>query len=177
MQVCFALPWGFSNEAIKHGLLSFKGDNEDNPGRGNYYEKNGLKIIIDFAHNPHGLSAITQTLKQIPAKRRLVLICQAGDRSDKDISDMVKAALIAEPDCIVVSELGSHLRGRSLGEVPRIISDALLASGVQAESIIQAESVIDGAKKALAWAQAEDLLLLLALTDRDKVIELIQTEV
>ena len=172
--LCFAL--GFSKEEIRQGLLSFNGDNQDNPGRGNYYEKNGVKIIIDFAHNPHGLRAVSETVKHLPASRSLVLLCQAGDRSDKDITDMVHAALNAKPDCIVVCELESHLRGRELGDVPRVITDALLKSGLQTDAIIQASSVLDGVKKALAWAQADDLLLLLALTDRDKVVELIQTK-
>ena len=169
----FAL--GLSNEAIKQGLVLFKGDNQDNPGRGNFYQRNDVKILIDFAHNPHGLRAVTETVKHLPANRRLILICQAGDRSDQDIMDMTHAALNAKPDCVVVCELASHLRGRELGEVPGLITNTLLKSGIKADAILHATSVLDGCKQALAWAKADDLLLLLALTDRDKVIELIQS--
>lgn len=167
--LCTAL--GISPNYIKQGLLAFKGDYKDNPGRGNIIEKNGRKIIIDFAHNEHGLSAIAQTINSMPAKRRLVLICQAGDRSDYDIQAMVHASLLAKPDRVIVCELPDHLRGRSLGDVPQVMTNALISSGFPENEIIHASSVFEGSKKALAWAKPDDLLLLLALTDRDKVLE------
>ncbi len=169
--LCTAL--GISPKYIKQGLLAFKGDYKDNPGRGNIIEKNGRKIILDFAHNEHGLSAIAKTINSMPAKRRLVLICQAGDRSDLDIQAMVNAALLAKPNRVIISELPDHLRGRSLGDVPQVMTNVLISSGFPENEIIQAISVFEGSKKALAWAEPGDLLLLLALTDRDKVISLI----
>ena len=49
---------GVSDQAIRVGLGDFRGDPDDNPGRGNWFEKNGVQILVDFAHNEHGMKAI-----------------------------------------------------------------------------------------------------------------------
>ncbi len=173
--MCRAL--GFANDTIGQGLKDFASTPENNPGRGNRFDFNGITAIVDFAHNEHGLGLMAQTIKNMPAKRRLVLIGQAGDRSDELIYGLVKSALKAEPDCLVICEMQSHLRGRELGEVPKVISQAAIDLGMNDKQIIHAKDTVDGTKKALNWAQAGDLLLILGLTNRQQIIELLSTEV
>ncbi len=165
---------GFSNTTIAKGLSSFESTPENNPGRGNLFAYNGAKVIVDFAHNEHGLGLMAQTIKNMPAKRRLVLLGQAGDRSDELIFGLVKSALIAQPDCLVICEMESHLRGRKLGEIPKIIHQAANKLGMKDEQILHATDTIEGTKKALQWAQADDLLLILGLTNRHEIIDLLQ---
>ena len=89
---------GFNNKTIALGLKDFESTPENNPGRGNLFEFNGIKAIVDFAHNEHGLGLMAQTIKNMPAKRRLVMMGQAGDRTDLLIEGLVKSALKAKPD-------------------------------------------------------------------------------
>lgn len=81
----------------------------------------GVNVILDFAYNPHGLTALTEALNNVPAKRRLYLCGQGGDRSDKDIYDLTKVIRDADPNAIIVKELPTKLRGRIPGEVPNLI--------------------------------------------------------
>ena len=69
------LALGIKLPAIREGLAHFKGDVADNPGRGNYFDVNGGKLLVDFAHNPHSLTAIINTVKAMPAKRRFNISC------------------------------------------------------------------------------------------------------
>jgi UDP-N-acetylmuramyl tripeptide synthase len=155
---------------IGDGLKTFDG-NRDNPGRGNLREINGISIMVDFAHNPHGLNAVVDTLLQIPAKRRLVMLGHAGDRSNEDIGELTQVAQRLNPERVVIFELEDYLRGRQLGEIPDIIIETLTSSGYPAAHILLATDPVDGTSQALEWAQEGDFLLLLALGDRGKVFE------
>jgi UDP-N-acetylmuramyl tripeptide synthase len=42
----------------------------------------GITAIVDFAHNPHGLAALTGMVAAMDARRRAIVIGQAGDRDD-----------------------------------------------------------------------------------------------
>ena len=46
MALCSVL--GAPDEALATGLKAFSGDAEENPGRGNLFIKNGIKIFIDL---------------------------------------------------------------------------------------------------------------------------------
>lgn len=169
--MCRAL--GFNNQTIAKGLKDFSSTPENNPGRGNLFEFNGIKAIADFAHNEHGLAQMAKTIKNMPAKRRLVMMGQAGDRSDELIEGLVKSALKAEPDMLVICEMESHLRGRKLGEIPTLIQKYAIKHGLKPDQIMHANDTIDGAKKSLNWAQFGDIMLLLALTNRTAILELL----
>ena len=73
----------------------------------------------------------------------------------------------------IVAELEDYLRGRQLGEVPRLISEAATANGLSKENIIIADSPYAGAQKVVEQLKNADLALLLALSDREQIIELL----
>ena len=155
------------------GLAGFSGSPQENPGRGNVIGLGGVTLLVDFAHNPHGLAALLEMAESLAAKRRLVLIGQAGDRRDEDIRELVQTLWQSRPDRVVVKEMPSVLRGRAPGEVSRLILDELTRLGVQPEAVGQAESELDAVRQALAWAQEGDLLVLLLHSERKAVFALL----
>jgi UDP-N-acetylmuramyl tripeptide synthase len=157
---------------IADGLKAFDG-NRDNPGRGNLRIINDISVMVDFAHNPHGLNAVVDTLLQLPAKNRMVMLGHAGDRSIDEIRELTRVALRLDPQKIIVYELEEYLRGRELGEVPNIIIDALTEFGFAKEHISLSPNPGAGASQALAMASAGDFLLLLTLGDRTEVFEVL----
>ncbi len=87
------------------------------------------------------------------------------------IGNLVCSAMKASPDCLVVCELPGYERGRSQGEVSGIIAGFATDMGMPDSGIMFAADPAAGAEKALDWARSGDLLLLLALTQRDEVFE------
>lgn len=169
--LCKALQ--FDNASIAQGLSVFQSDASDNPGRGNLFTYQGASVFVDFAHNVHSVNAIVATLQSVPAKRRLLLLGQAGDRSDEDIRALATAAHQLGVDQWLLVEIPTYLRGRQLGEIPRIIAGRLGELGVTENKIAYADTVFEGATKALAWSREGDSLLLLAPDDRDKIFTLL----
>ena len=98
----------------------------------------------------------------------------AGDRDNASIRKLASTIAQTRPDRIIVKELEDYLRGREQGEVPALIIEELLASGVPPEAIGQATSEMDAIRQALAWAQKGDLLLLITHSSRSGVVSYLE---
>ena len=165
---------GISISAMAEGLAGFTDSPDENPGRGNYIEIGGITVLIDFAHNPHGVRALAPAVKSILANRRLVIAGQAGDRSDADTCDMIQALWSFDPEMVVVAELPNLLRGRTPGELTKVMSDELIRLGSNDENIIKTDTEYSAVIKSLEWAQPGDFLALLVHEDRIKTMELLE---
>lgn len=171
MLLCHTL--GVEHPALAQGLRNFRGDSDDNPGRGNWFEANGIKILVDFAHNEHGLIALADMLMRLDAKRRLVLLSQAGDRTDDQIEQMTRVVCQMEPQRLLVCELPGYERGRPPEAVPRLIHAKALQSGMTESQISAHPGPLEAARQALSEARPGDLIILLALTQRQQVLDLV----
>jgi UDP-N-acetylmuramyl tripeptide synthase len=165
---------GIPLDAVRTTLCRFGHDPADNPGRANVYEIGGLRIVVDYAHNPHGMAALAATLDRLPSKRRLVMIGQAGDRDDGAIRDLARASLALRPDRVVVKEMDAYLRGRAPGEVPALMADELRHSGLPEAAISTPGTELPAVREALGWARPGDLLVLTLHQDRRQVLELLE---
>jgi len=146
---------------IATGLTTMVQD--DNPGRCNIYDLNGIKILIDFAHNPAAMAALFDMASAIPAKRRALCFGQAGDRTDELIRELARDAWEIGLDRVVVSELAEYYRGREHGDVFGIIRDELLILGADDAQIVHHELELESLEDAIDWAQPGDLVIMLAL--------------
>lgn len=164
---------GLPFAAIGAGLRSLS----SNLGRNTLLELGGVHILLDYAHNPHGMAAIVEVASKLPGKRKLILLGQAGDRDDEALRELARAIQPLHPDRIVVKELPEMLRGRGLGETPSILQDELLRLGFAPEAVEITETEMEGVRHALAWAEPGDLLVLLVHTQRDEVLELLSARI
>jgi cyanophycin synthetase len=165
---------GLTPEAMRLGLTRFGTSHAENPGRANRWDLGGIAVIVDYAHNPHGLAAISEVTGGIPARRRGLVIGQAGDRDDAAIREFARTAWSTTPDRVFIKEMESYLRGRDRGVVPALIEAELRSAGAAPESLERHPSEMDAVRAALAWARAGDVLLLTTHADRDAVIALLE---
>ncbi len=164
---------GLSDEAIRHGLQAFRGDETDNPGRGNWFERAGVHIVVDFAHNEHGMRALADSLLALGQKRVILMMGQAGDRSDDAIRDLTRAAMVMRPDVLLINELPGYERGRDITVPPAVIRAEALANGMLPEQLIMSPSPLQAAEQALQLARDGDVLVLLAHIQRREILQLV----
>ncbi|MDP7034091.1 MAG: Mur ligase family protein [Planctomycetota bacterium] len=162
---------GLDEESVVRGLTGFQADDTDNPGRMNRFDLSGVDVIVDFAHNPHGMNAILEMASALPAKRRLVLLGQAGDRDDESIRELARSTWAARPDRIILKDLTVHRRGREEGEVIELLAAELQSCGAPPESWTTAPGEMEAVEDALNWSQSGDLLILLAHDSPRRVLE------
>ncbi len=162
------------DRAIAAGLASLTNDPAGNLGRLNVFEFGGARVFVDFAHNPHGLTALMGLGRALPAARRLVVIGQAGDRDDHAIRELARTAWLGTPDRIVVKAMPEYLRGRPVGEVTGLLLDELRRLGAREDQLDLAVGEMQSARQALAWAREGDLLMLTVHADRDSILRFLQ---
>jgi UDP-N-acetylmuramyl tripeptide synthase len=159
--------------AIREGLRNFGLQADDNPGRLNLFEWNGVQVLVDFAHNSHGIEALFATAASMPKKRCAVLLGQGGDRDDDAIRELTRLMWSFGPDLVVIKELTEHLRGRELGELPALIEQELRSIGAPETAFRHADGELKAARVALEWAEPGDLILLITHEFRDEILELV----
>jgi cyanophycin synthetase len=165
---------GVPSDQMARALRRFGQAVGDNLGRANIVELGGVRIVIDYAHNPHGMAALAEMVAAMPARRRLVLIGQAGDRSDEAIRELARGALAMRPDRVVLKEMERYLRGRRPGEIPKLMADELARLGVQPDAVSCPGTEVEAVRDALAWARPGDVLVLAVHQDRAQVLALLE---
>jgi UDP-N-acetylmuramyl tripeptide synthase len=145
-----------------------------NPGRGNLFDIGGAKVLVDFAHNPHGIEALGSVAEHFGKRRRLLLIGQAGDRGDEAIRQLAQAAWKLRPDRIVIKEMARYSRGRDEREVACLLTRYFVEAGADPDSIGYQAEEIDGVREALNWVEPGDLAVVLVHEDIDGLVEYVR---
>jgi len=113
---------GIDKEKIALALKSFVADESQTPGRINEFKINEVNVIVDYAHNPHGLKALAGYLKNIP-ERKLGIIAVPGDRRDDDIIEFGQIAASMYDDIII--RFDRDTRGRSEKSIVELLSQGI----------------------------------------------------
>ncbi len=167
-----AFAWGFSAEVIRQALLSFIPGQEMTPGRLNLFEFKNYKVLVDYAHNPHGLLALKDYLDNFHAKRKIGIIAGIGDRRDKDTIELARIAATMFDHIIVRQE--HSLRGKTVDEINALVIKGIESANrkvtydlvpLEADAIVHAFKIIKPGE------------MLVALSDGyEEVIKVIQQE-
>ena len=169
-------------------LQSFGGNRRDNPGRLNRWLLADITVLIDYAHNPDGLALLLGACRSLQRAKanysdrqhvgRLgLLLGQAGNRRDHAIAELARTAAAFNPDHIVIKEIAGMLRGRALGEVPRLLESDLLAAGFARDRIEWVSDEVNAAQQLMRWARSGDLIALpIHQTDSRHALEMLLDE-
>ncbi len=134
----------------------------DNPGRLTRIERGGVQVLVDYAHNPDGITGVLELARRMRGGGRMALLLgQAGNRTDADIERLATVVAGFGPDLVVLKDMQKYLRGRAPGEVPTILRRALLRGGMPAAALCDRADEVAAARHALAWALPGDVVVLL----------------
>jgi len=160
--------------AAKDALLQFGGGANDNVGRLTVLRVGGVTVVIDYAHNAQGISALIDATRSIPARRRAIALGTGGDRDDSALEAIAQAAFESGViDLYIAKEMPKFLRGRAPGSISGVLLDALRRSGVPESQLASAPDDLTATQLALDWARDGDLILLPTHDQRDAVLALI----
>lgn len=165
-----AFAYGFTVEHISAALRNFAPCPELTPGRMNFFKVADFDVLVDYAHNPHGLRALQDYLSHKEARRKIGIIAAVGDRRDEDIRELAQIAADMFDHIIVRQE--HSLRGRELADMNRLMI-AGMNKGKRSTGYALIPDEEEAIRHALSIAQAGDLLV--ALSDNyPKVIKIVQ---
>jgi cyanophycin synthetase len=145
---------------IVSGLQSFFQSATTTPGRLNVIEFDGFRVMIDYAHNPHGLAAMSQLADAMRRNRLICVLGLPGDRRDEDIR--AAARIVGKHFDRVIVRDDFDLRGRQPGEVAGIIREGLNAGGLHDAQIVMVPVEEEAIAHAVSEAQPGDLVVYIA---------------
>ena len=151
---------GVSPDRIAASLAGFTSSYEQNPGRLNIHDAHGVRIIMDYAHNPEGLKALGRLIRasKSPGGRSIAMLSVPGDRRDEEILAM--GAVGSEYfDDLVFRETPDN-RGRPTGDVIRLMSQGAADAGCDPNRIRGVVREEDAVRECLAMARPGDLVVL-----------------
>jgi UDP-N-acetylmuramyl tripeptide synthase len=156
---------GLPEEAIVSTLRGFAaGGVADNPGRGNLTAVGGVRVMVDFAHNPAAVRGVLGLCRALVGEHGHLWasIGMPGDRPDSEIAEVAAAIAAAAPSRVFVRELPEHLRGRPPGAVSALLEHTLARSGI---AVSHAKGELAAVEDALAMARAGDLVVIFTHLD------------
>lgn len=161
---------------IRQGLRSFTTSIYQAPGRLNLFDLNGVRVLIDYAHNAHGLATVGDFVERMTstgssgtpagaptwqANLRMAVVATPGDRRDEDMHELGKVAARYFDDIIIRED--RNPRGRKKGETAQQILEGVQAAMRAGHRVGNVEIVLDemeATKRALSRARAGDLVVL-----------------
>ncbi|TXH77598.1 MAG: Mur ligase [Lysobacteraceae bacterium] len=148
-------------DIIHKVLREFGERREDNPGRLQRWRLGGVEVLLDYAHNPDGLTGLLEIAHSLRGAGRLALLLgQAGNREDAQIRELAGVAARYTPDLVVLKDIDGYLRGRGAGDVAAIIGDELRQCGIAQDALTTCLSEADAVRLTLRWSRPGDVLVL-----------------
>jgi cyanophycin synthetase len=136
---------GASIDDVRHGLMDFKPSSERSPGRLNIFRLGPKVVIVDFAHNEAGVSAILDVAEGIAAGAAgrtapiTMIIGTAGDRPDDTLRGIGRIAG-QRAQRVAIKETLRYLRGRTRESMVGEMLVGLRSAGVAAADVQVYES-------------------------------------
>ena len=162
---------------IRQGLRSFTTSIYQAPGRLNVFDLDGVKVIIDYAHNAAGLRTLGDFVERLTsdsprgerpgeaswtANLRVAVVATAGDRRDEDMRELGEVAARYFDEVIVRED--RNPRGRQPGEAAALIMEGIGRARASGPARAGYSEIVldemDAARRALDRARPGDLVVL-----------------
>jgi cyanophycin synthetase len=178
---------GASLEEVRDGLVDFRPSAERSPGRLNLFRLGARVVIVDFAHNEAGISAVLDVAEGIAggaagrAAPITAIIGTAGDRPDDTLRGIGRIAA-KRAQRVVIKETHHYLRGRTAAAVTGELLAGVKAGGMATGDVTVYESETAALRAELngaggnghgRGADAPRVIVLMCQEDRDGVFRLL----
>jgi cyanophycin synthetase len=149
---------GITLNTIRLALKTFVPSVETTPGRLNMFDFDEFKVMLDYAHNPHGLRALGKFIRSFDVTRKIGVITGVGDRRDEDIIAVGEEAAKIFDEVII--RMDEDLRGRTEEEMIELLRKGVLNVDKN-KPIAYTRTECEGTEYAIDHAPAGSLVVVL----------------
>jgi len=134
---------GFDLLDIKMALESFIPSPSQTPGRLNLFEFNKFNVLLDYAHNPAGMTALFKFVENLDGTPKIGIIAGIGDRREEDNVEMGRLASEMFDEVIIRQD--KNLRGKTEKELID-----MLTKGIKSHDPNKKISIFNSEKEAIS---------------------------
>ncbi|AHJ98665.1 cyanophycin synthetase [Hymenobacter swuensis] len=149
--------YGFDKDEIKQALRTFVPSAAKTPGRMNVYKFPQFEVIVDYAHNTHGIEKFAQFLNATEATHKVGVISGLGDRRDEDTLGFSRIAGTIFDEIILRQD--RDLRGKTAEQLKEIMERGLRLDNRDLP-ITYIENEMDAIDHVLATAKAGSVIVM-----------------
>ena len=146
-------------EYIRQALRSFQSSYHQTPGRFNFLDVDGKRVVMDYCHNVAGLESMADFVHRLGAPHAIGMISMPGDRQDNDIRAFAELAARTFDRLVIREDV--NRRGRANGEIAELLRQTAVDSGLANDRIQIVLEEIEAVNAALGAAERDDLVVLL----------------
>ena len=171
---------GASIAQVRDGLLDFRPSTDRSPGRLNLFRLGSQLVIVDFAHNEAGISAVLDVAEGIAAGGAgrtasiTAIIGTAGDRPDDTLRGIGRIAAHGPSAWRSRRRASTCAAGRRRSVVGELLDGVKAGGGVAADvPIYESETAALRAEINGSGAQKPRVIVLMCHEERDEVFALL----
>jgi cyanophycin synthetase len=105
----------FKIEDIKQALQTFVPGAALTPGRMNVFHFKNYTVMLDYAHNTHGMQALGKMIKNVGSPYKVGMIAGVGDRRDEDLMSLGEESARIFDEIIIRQD--RNTRGRTAEDI------------------------------------------------------------
>jgi cyanophycin synthetase len=105
----------FKIEDIRTALQTFVPGAALTPGRMNVFHFKNYTVMLDYAHNTHGIQALGRMISHVDSPHKVGLVAGVGDRRDEDLMSLGEESARIFDEIIIRQD--RNTRGRSADEI------------------------------------------------------------
>jgi cyanophycin synthetase len=113
----------FKTEDIRLALQTFVPSPAMTPGRMNMFHFKNYTVMLDYAHNTHGIQAIGKYVQSVDAPIKVGIVAGVGDRRDEDIISLGEESAKIFDEIIIRQD--KNLRGRTEEEMIELMTKGI----------------------------------------------------
>lgn len=136
---------GFELDDIRSSLETFIPSPAQTPGRLNLFNFKNFDVLLDYAHNPAGLTALKKFIEKMDGAPKIGIIAGIGDRRQEDNEGIGRVACEMFDEIIIRQD--KHLRGKTDQEIIEMISH-----GIKHHDPDKKVTVIPSEREAISFA-------------------------
>ncbi|MFL6055271.1 MAG: cyanophycin synthetase [Actinoallomurus sp.] len=114
---------GMPADLVARGLRTFD-PHDHNPGRGCTFRVDDRPVVVDYAHNPAAVTAVSELMRQVWRREGVAAVTLPGDRCDDLVIDTARALARSFGRVVVYED--EDRRGRRPGEMAALIARGLV---------------------------------------------------
>jgi len=164
---------GQHDRDIARGLASFVSDARSNPLRSNVFDVDGVRVILDFAHNAAAYAALSGMARGMTSARVVGVVSAPGDRRDSDLQQIGTVCASGFDDLVIYE---AENRGRPEGDVARQLMQGARHGGADVARLFCKIEVHHAIRFGLSLCHRGDVLVFGCSSSIDELLDAIRRE-